>query len=81
MLPAPGKNELFGRIDLFVGAGEVVDVAVFVVHFEGILSADAQIKAGDDGFVVRRGMEPLGEFPGIGPGTKDAVAGSREGAF
>jgi len=50
------------------------------MHFEGIFSADAQIKAADDGLVVRRGMEPLRELTSVGPGSKDAVARRREGA-
>jgi hypothetical protein len=50
------------------------------MHFEGIFSADAEIEAADDDFVVRRGMEPLRELTSVGPGAKDAVARRGEGA-
>jgi len=71
VLPAPGVNELAGRVDEAIGAEDGVDVAAFVADGDAVLVADTEVDAGLGGVVVGGG-EPLAELVGVGPRLENA---------
>jgi hypothetical protein len=67
VFPAPGVDELAGRVDAAVGSEDGVDVTAFVSDVDAVLVADAGV-----GGVVVGGGESLAELVGVGPGLEEA---------
>ncbi len=71
VFPAPGIDELAGRVDDAVDADDVVDIATFMSDGDAVLVADTEVDVRLGGVVVGGG-EPLAELVGVGPRLEDA---------
>ena len=69
--PAPGIDELAGRVDKVISTEDGMDIAAFVGDRDPILVANAEIDAGLGGVVVGGG-EPLAQLVGVSPRFEDA---------